>query len=113
MDIVEWDGSQPEALRPLIGLRVKRVWVLPWNAIAVNLEGGGYVSFQTVPAVGFKAALSINTGWEKPGVDFSALDKACGQDEYVRNLRGLKFIGIDANLVMFEGYGALVLPDGI
>jgi hypothetical protein len=102
-----WDGDaagQAPNLQPLIGRKVQRAWILPESqTLVLKLEGKKFVMFERVKSIGFDA-VSVETGNEIPGADFSDL-APYGTDPHLLALRGMPFTGMDGIVVHFGDSG--------
>jgi len=59
------------------------------------------------------AVLIFDVGTERPNITFADLDRLYPQTPHTKAIRGLKFTGIDADVVMFGDVGAMVTTKGI
>jgi len=114
-----WDqptqGEVP-ALKGLFGKRVYRAWAPPSKFLLIlKLEGGHIVSFEgLVTDIPNRMAIEVTMGDERPGADWDAIDRACPQTPYLKELRGRRLTGLDGCIVEFDEYlGAKITPHGI
>ena len=115
-EIQEWDGStQPRSIAGMIGLKCIRAWIIVSDRVFIaQLEGDRFLKVSPVAVAGdLKAAIAIETGDVKPGADLSRLENM-NQVPQLIELRGMKFAGVDADVVMFgDGFGVQVTRKGI
>jgi hypothetical protein len=111
------EAGQPEPLKPLVGRRVYRAWLLPENkTLVLRLEGGKILMAEWVEpdTANARTAVMIKIGDELAGVDWGFLDEEAAQTEYLKAIRGRKLVGIDADVLVFEGaVGVRFLPEGV
>jgi hypothetical protein len=106
-------GGQPLALVPLIGRTVFRAWILPsGKTLVLGLRGGKILIVERAKIVGDLEALQIEIGDVIPGRDWSDMEAYC-QDPHLKAIIGLKFTGLDQNIVMFGDVGAKIGTTGI
>jgi len=100
-------------LVPLIGRIVYRAWILPdGKTLVLGLLGGKILIVERAKVVGDLAALQIEIGDVKPGIDWSDMEAYC-QDPHLKAIIGMKFTGLDQDIVTFGNVGAKIAATGI
>jgi len=106
-------GGQPLALVPLIGRTVFRAWILPsGKTLVLGLRGGKILIVERARVIVGMAALSIEIDDVLPGADWSDMEAYC-QDPHLKAIIGLKFTGLDQDIVIFGDVGAKIAATGI
>lgn len=107
----------PEDVKSLYGQPVIGAWLYPGdNKIMLRFADRFLEVSAQRKANGI--ALVLEVGKPKQGADFSDLDSLMNRNVYTRALIGLRFIGIDCNVLEFSGLksglvGAKIEPDAI
>lgn len=109
-------GEQPPKIASLIGLRIVRAWLSPSGRILFFLlEGNATLMVEPVEAIGDVRAVKLETGSATPNMDWDELNNLMiASDPHLRELRGRRFEGIDADVLMFTGgVGAQITPERV
>lgn len=95
------DETPPDDLKPFVGLKVEGAWILP-DGMFFCFEGDKVFQVTPTRAVGLSAAFVFKIGETKPGSNWhDILDRACGQGPHEIFVRGLPFLGMDRDVLMF------------
>jgi hypothetical protein len=115
-EVVHIEDGIPPQLKPLIGRRVYRAWIMPQGrTLVLRLEGGWFLMVEAVATdiANQRLALNMEVGEEKPDADWGDLD-VLPQTPHLKDLRGRRLTGLDAEVLVFDDrYGAKLGLDGI